>query len=288
MRLAFSLMIAFLSHSSFAMELTPIQDTFVVNGSPNTIYGNRTFLDVRRANAFRATLIEFDLSNVESPVTSATLSLFVSRVKDGGQVSIRNSRESWSEETTSYNTIPRRFGNARSISAEIDGTDVGSYIAIDLTDVIQEAVDNSEVTFGLYLSKDAGTPSLNVRFSSKEGDFPPRLEVEHAGDDPVEIGMGIFQHITTQSPEVVLDPTETLSGFAQCPRGDIATGGGYRFSETHEGTDVPSISVLEANIVTATDGSLSGYKVVVGNTGLQATNPSVLFVSVNCVHHTGT
>jgi hypothetical protein len=146
------------------------------SAAPSTNDGSLAYLDVGSGSL---TLLRFDLSLLPAGVTPASISravlqLYVDRVTTPGSVQIAPVLGPWGESTVTYNTQP----TAGSPSAQLSVTQPGTFVAVDVTSLVQSWLSNPAANFGMALSSD----SASVQFNSKENE-----QTSHAATLDIEL-----------------------------------------------------------------------------------------------------
>ena len=124
----------------------------------------------------RNAYIRFDLPSVSGPVVRAILTLTVERLPNGepAPVKLYVSDNNWQEDTITWNNRPPINSAVPFLSAEI--SQLGD-IEFDITDYINATLDRGERSITLVIA-DGTTARRMVRFWSREGTTPPRLELK--------------------------------------------------------------------------------------------------------------
>ena len=172
----------------------PTEDAYVDSAAPGTRYGTRALLK-SDASPVQESYLKFTVSGLgKSPVTSATLRLYVAdngSVKGGSVAQMSDS--SWREDTVTYDTRPALDGPALSSLGPVA---VGTWYEFDVTPAVRA---DGVLSFGLR------TPSTDgVQFGSREDPaHAPRLVVTTA---PAE----------TTAPQTAIDagPSGTTASTA--------------------------------------------------------------------------
>ncbi|MDR5728850.1 MAG: DNRLRE domain-containing protein [Terriglobia bacterium] len=179
--LAVFLCVASLAPLAHATQLPLTGDATVDSGRPTVNLGSLSNLYVGGGDT---SLLQFSLSSLPagttaSQVESATLLVFVNRVKAAGTVTVQPVTSSWTESAVTYNSIPALSASIGSFSASA----AGEYVAVDVTSQVQSWITLPSSDFGLALSASAA----NISLDSKENDqtaHPAMLDVTLVNQGP--------------------------------------------------------------------------------------------------------
>jgi hypothetical protein len=152
--------------SASSLTFLPIEDAYVVSGSPTTTYGSATTLQVDNS-PIKHFLIKFDVSGLNGKqVVRAKLRLYNVDPSSKGGDFYAVSDNSWQEETLTWNNAPvaqtTLVGSIGSVSAN-------NWYEVDLTSLI-----TGDGTYSLRITS---TSSDGADYSSKEGANPPQLVI---------------------------------------------------------------------------------------------------------------
>jgi len=164
-----------------ALEATLVADAHVNSARPAVNSGTISNLYV---GAGYTALVQFDLGllpvgTISSQVTRAVLRLYCNRVDTAGLVNLQGLGASWGEYSVTYATLPS-LGSAMQL---FQVSQAGSYVAVDVTSVVQGWLASPTTNNGLALT--AGTAA--VQFDSKENDqtaHPAALDITLASQGP--------------------------------------------------------------------------------------------------------
>ncbi len=142
-----------------------VADTHVNAALPTVNSGGISNLDV--GGGYTA-LLQFDLSllpagTTSSQVARAVLTLYANRVDTPGTLSVQPVTSSWTELGVTYQTLPNLGGISQSGNVAISGT----FVAIDVTSLVQGWVANPVTNFGVALTSSDAV----LEFDSKENDL---------------------------------------------------------------------------------------------------------------------
>lgn len=152
------------------------EDAYVQNGSANPSdtanvrYGAAETLEVKgdasNGKLHRITYLKFDLTQAAcTPFSVALLKLYCisSETTDPVPLFVYETSSEWSENTITYNNRPAD-------KEKIGETDSGGkgYVCIDLTDAVQEAVDEGKSVLSLAVKNDGAPTNRRLIFDSKE------------------------------------------------------------------------------------------------------------------------
>lgn len=148
-----------------AVEATLTADAHVNSALPDVNSGAISNLNV---GGGYTTLLQFDLSVLPSGTTAAQVShavlrLYCNRVDAPGQINLRLAKAAWGEYSVTYATLPLLADATQSFSV----SEAGSYLAIDVTSLVQGWITAPATNDGLALTAD----TAKVQFDSKENDL---------------------------------------------------------------------------------------------------------------------
>ena len=162
-------------------------DTNINLASPMQVNGSGTSLFVRNSGAGgeRHTFLRFDLTTLppDTPLSQATLRLWVSAVNDDGPVEIYPVFSPWDEQTLSAATAPLLGPLIGSLG--LSPADQGHFVAADVTLLVQGWLDGSIPDFGLALLPTSADP-VRITLDSKEAtgtSHSPEIEVTPIGPE---------------------------------------------------------------------------------------------------------
>jgi hypothetical protein len=125
-------------------------------------------------------LVRFDAATISGQtVSSATLELYLSSIRDSGEISIHAITSSWNETTVTWNNQPPAESVATAIVSLTTG-DAGGTVVIDVTGAVQRWADGSLADAGFLI---VTSDSIKAYFDAKEraGGVPATLSVETEG-----------------------------------------------------------------------------------------------------------
>lgn len=235
--------------SALAVTLHATDDTFIdlvatdanFGSNPNLIIQN---VDMANKSGERRVFARFDLGALpdDAEVAKATLRLWVDTVGVPGTVELHRVLSAWNEKDLTADSAP---ASSLLDTFSVSPADEGNFVAVDITDLMQDWRDGSAENFGISLAGD--TDSVKVRLNSKENSqssHPMEIEVVLAdasaettcGDDEVLLGdgsclavpaQGFFEGYEIVSATTILGPSTTGSdAFVSCPTGKKVLGGG--------------------------------------------------------------
>ncbi len=167
--------------AAFAVQAPLIADTHVNAALPSNNSGAISNIDV--GGGYMG-LLQFDLSTLPAgttatQVTRATLLLYVNRVTTPGLIDIQPVGATWGEYSVTAGTLPALSSAATSFTA----SQPGSFVAIDVTSLVQGWIAAPASNFGLALTAETAA----VQFDSKENDqtaHPASLDITLASSGP--------------------------------------------------------------------------------------------------------
>jgi hypothetical protein len=176
-----------------AITLTVTDDSFIQKDAPDAIPASASslFVNNRFPNSERITYALFDLSLLppNAAVHQAVLRFFVNKVSQAGTLRVQVvTGGAWTEQALTWNTAPATDA-VSPITASIFATDEGSYVAVDVTPVVQAWVNGTQANLGLALQGASPRPSIGL--DSKENTatgHPMELEVVLEGGPPGPAG----------------------------------------------------------------------------------------------------
>ena len=148
-----------------------IDDTYVVQSSPNSNFGTSAALAVQSPRAY--TFIRLDVSRLPggitaSQVTHATIRLFVTAVTAPGSFDVCEVTGNWNESTLTYNnggqSLISSSGPCIPNAGSITTASKNEYIEVDVTQFVKDWL-NGATNYGIVLKP---TGSLSVTFESKD------------------------------------------------------------------------------------------------------------------------
>lgn len=170
------------SATAWATQATLVADAHVNRALPGVNSGAISNLNV--GGGYTA-LVQFDLGVLPAGTTAAQVSravlrVYCNRADTPGLVSVQPVGASWGEYSVTYQTLPT-LGAAVQV---VQVAQAGTYVAVDVTALVQGWVTTPGTNFGMALT--AGTGA--VQFDSKENDLTghaPELEVMVVSQGPV-------------------------------------------------------------------------------------------------------
>ncbi len=165
----------------YAVQATLVADAHVNSALPTINSGAISNLNV---GAGYTSLVQFDLGVLPSgtapaQVSKAVLTLFCNRVNTPGIVAVQPVNAVWGEYSLTYATLPALGSSMQNIAVSPAGT----YVAVDVTALVQRWIGTSGTNNGVALSSAAG----DVQFDSKENDqtgHAPTLEITLVNSGP--------------------------------------------------------------------------------------------------------
>jgi len=166
-----------------AITLHVTDDTFTQKELLNTQSGSAASLSVNNRNLNREhiTYALFDLSLLppNAAIDKAVLRFFVNTVAQVGTIKIDVVTGGfWAEQSLTWNNAPVSVAAVPAITAGIVAADAGSYVTVDITQVVQDWVNGIHPNLGLAIRGDS--PAPNIALDSKENtstSHPMELEV---------------------------------------------------------------------------------------------------------------
>ena len=163
-------------------QATLVADAHVNSAMPTVNSGAISNLDVGGGYTM---LLQFDLSmlppgTTASQVSRAVFKLYVNRVTTSGSVTYAPITAAWGEYSVTYATAPSTGATIGTVSV----TQAGTFIAVDITSLVQSWIANPASNNGLALS----SATALVQFDSKENDqtsHPASLEVDLVNQGPI-------------------------------------------------------------------------------------------------------
>jgi len=170
-----------------AITLHVTDDTYTQQESPNVHPGAAASLSInnRNLNKEHITYALFDLSILPPTATidRAVLRFFVNQVAQPGKLKVAVvTGGAWAEQTLTWNNAPMSIAATPAVTATIFAADEGSYVTVDITQVVQDWLHGIHTNLGLAIRGDS--PALNIALDSKENtstSHPMELEVVLAG-----------------------------------------------------------------------------------------------------------
>lgn len=170
------------STTAWGAQATLVADAHVNSALPTVNSGAISNLDV--GGGYTA-LVQFDLSmlppgTTAAKVSRAVLQLYVNRVTTAGTVSLAPVNSAWGEYSVTYATAPSIGG---SVGQFVVGQ-AGTFVAIDVTALVQAWITNPATNNGIALSAAAAV----AQFDSKENDLTAHatsLDIELVDAGPV-------------------------------------------------------------------------------------------------------
>jgi hypothetical protein len=178
-------------------DLNPSQDAQVVEGYPDSNYGDKTYLYVQSAASGsyldERAWLQFDLSSLPAgaTITSATLEMTAWKAQGGDMAVSAHSAsdDSWSESGVTWNNQPT-IGSALDTTTLVSGQ-TGAY-NWDVTSYIQsEYAGDQSATLVLKADSEGSSTALTYAFESKEwgtASQRPRLTITFAEGGGSNVG----------------------------------------------------------------------------------------------------
>ena len=188
-----------------------VADSYVDANTPATNFGLAPTILVGTSPEQRGYL-RFDVSGLTTPVTDATLRLYVDNAHPQGFEVQHVTNDVWGEQTINFNNAPG-FGPVVGASG---ATTAGQYHDIDLTEHI-----TGNGTYSLALTA-LGAPAISL--GSRESANPPQLNVIEQGPNSAPIAHNQSVPTTTNTPVVITLTAIDLDG--DCPLGFSIVGTG--------------------------------------------------------------
>ncbi|MGF1530980.1 MAG: DNRLRE domain-containing protein [Puniceicoccaceae bacterium] len=162
-------------------SLLPIADSYVRQGSASSNFGSQDEIAVKHSynpSYHRRGFLKFPVDSLNSNVAKADLVLTVKGL--GGEnvtnrpITIRAvTNQTWSESGITWSNQPSTGETLASFT--ITAADVGKEIAIDVTDYVN--AQRSQGNFASFALVQPNGADALIKFHSREGSAPPRLEV---------------------------------------------------------------------------------------------------------------
>ncbi|MCU1503009.1 MAG: hypothetical protein JWM12_2363 [Ilumatobacteraceae bacterium] len=165
--------------ASAEITLTPVADTYVAESSPDAQYGSRLSLRVDAAPTIVASYLRFDLGDISSGVTRATLRLYVAASVNAAVAANEVSDVTWSEKEITYLDAPP-IGAVVGVTADMKAD---SWATVDVTSAVSNTVLSGSPAISLALT---GVGTSASRFLSRESGLAtaPQLIIETGGAPP--------------------------------------------------------------------------------------------------------
>ncbi len=178
----------------------PVADTYVDADSPTANFGTSSLIWMDATPEQRG-YVRFDVQNLDSPVTSATLRLFMGSNNTTGFDVHAVADNSWNETAVTYNNAPT-MGSVINTSGVVT---TNSWTEIDVTNYI---TGDGLYSFGLTTT--SGNP---IRFRTKDSPNSPELLIETAaGATPTSTPTAT--NTATPTPTATDGPTATPTNTA--------------------------------------------------------------------------
>lgn len=142
-------------------------DAHAKPSKPNDNYGDLAYMRMRDGEY--ETFVKFDVANLNGPVDSATLRMYVDPLtNDDGRTggTLYQTDASWDEMTMTYNTAPSIIGSALGTGSVVT---VNTWLEFDVTSVVS---GNGSYGFGLF-----NETSDSVYYTTKEGGVAAELVI---------------------------------------------------------------------------------------------------------------
>jgi len=173
--------------TAHAITLHVTDDTFIQKEAPTASSGAAGSLSINNKNLTKEhiTYALFDLALLPLHVTldKAVLRFFVNQVGQPGTIKIYVvTGGAWAEQTLTWNNAPASVAAVPTIITSIFAADAGSYVTVDITQIVQDWVNGLRPNLGLAIRGDS--PALNIALDSKENastSHPMEREVAFAG-----------------------------------------------------------------------------------------------------------
>lgn len=172
------LLISAVTHAQVVVSAT--QDAFINGKSTqrDRSFGAYSYIKVANSN-MRHGFVQFDLSAITGPISSARLSFSVAEVQSDGIVDIRVVNAPWDENGITFNNAPD-FGSPTGADLHVAAGDVGGTVTASISSIVRSWVDGSVENYGLALTTESG----NVKFVSWEGGMAATLTIEQGRPPP--------------------------------------------------------------------------------------------------------
>ena len=166
-----------LAHASF----TPVADTYSAQINPDGPHGSLPYLRVAGPNGpIRNSYLRFDLRGLSGTITQATLKLYPSSGGSSSGIDLHAETDNgWQEASLTWNNAP---AFASTVSASSGAVSVGSWLALDVTALVQGAgggsvsfvlTQNDWNSLDLGSRESANAPVLEVTTSGGSDAVPP-------------------------------------------------------------------------------------------------------------------
>ncbi|MFQ5652591.1 MAG: DNRLRE domain-containing protein, partial [bacterium] len=159
-----------------------IHDSYVKSSSPNKNFGSKTNVRIRGGNPAYTAYLKFDVSGLTAPVKKAILLLYVRQASPEGGTIYAVSND-YIGTTTPWEEDGLTAGNAPLISdpplSSVGAAEMDTWVRFDVTSAI---TGDGTYSFGI-----ANADFSDVKYSSKEGSYPPELVIV------TESGAGVNQ-----------------------------------------------------------------------------------------------
>ncbi|TDA66095.1 MAG: hypothetical protein D9V45_03910 [Chloroflexi bacterium] len=180
----------------------PLDDATVNNFSPGTNYASDALLIVDNS-PIEHFLIKFQVDGLNGlEITQATLNLYVNNESTRGGDFYLVLDNFWAEETINWYNAPIADST---LVASLDTVAINNWVSIDLTSLITDD--------GLYSLRVSSTTTDAAKYSSKEGEFPPFLEIIAASPPATTPDLRTPTDTTTTTPTTtqIIPPTVTFT-----------------------------------------------------------------------------
>ncbi len=156
-------------------------DTWVKQSEPDRTNGDHPRIAIGAGP--KEGLVRFDAASIAGQhISRATLQLFLADLETPGPLKVGAANTSWNEDTVTWATRPNQ---GTPVSVRVTLSDVGFYVAIDVTATVQEWADGTRPDAGFRLSTDGFTPLILLHSKETSGGNAPMLEVVTGGAPPV-------------------------------------------------------------------------------------------------------
>jgi trimeric autotransporter adhesin len=168
-----------------AQQAPPSADTFTLNTTPKTNYGQSPLLAVTSG---ASTFIQFNLSELppNATVSKATLRLYVDAVTGAGTFDVYEVNTPWTEGGLNFTNAPAPGLSATgSKPVSISSASGNQFVLVDITTLVQDWVNGTVANNGIALKLTSSTGG--VSFDSKESPLTshePELEITLATAGP--------------------------------------------------------------------------------------------------------
>lgn len=172
----------------------PLDDATVNNSYPGSNYGSDPLLIVDNS-PIEHFLIKFQVDGLSGlDITQVTLNLYTNNASTKGGDFYQVLDNSWAEETINWNNAPIA---SSTLVASLETVAIDNWYSIDLTSLITDD--------GLYSLRVSSITTDAAKYSSKEGAFPPFLEIIVANQPATT------PDTRTPASTTTITPTQTIT-----------------------------------------------------------------------------